>query len=105
MLAPSFFAGTIIDSGATKVRFADGLLHVDSLRLQQPGLFTSGRGSLGWHRPDHGTLKVGSVGDATVIDLTSGKFDYSDSIGERLVGDKRLLSAGVVLAGKWWHPT
>ena len=56
MLAPSFFAGTIIDSGATRIRFADGRLYVDSLRVQQPGLLTSGRGSLGWHRPDHGTL-------------------------------------------------
>jgi dihydroorotase len=56
-------------------------------------------------RPDLGTLKVGSVGEATVIDLTSGRFDYADSIGERMMGDKRLLSAGVVLAGKWWHPT
>ena len=56
-------------------------------------------------RPDLGTLKPGSIGDATVIDLAIGKFDYTDSIGERLMGDKRLLSAGVVLAGKWWHPT
>ena len=56
-------------------------------------------------RPDLGTLKSGSVGEATVIDLAGGKFDYADSLGERLVGDKRLLSAGVVLAGKWWHPT
>ena len=56
-------------------------------------------------RPDLGTLKVGSVGDATVIDLKAGKHDYADSLGERLTGDKRLLSAGVVLAGKWWHPT
>jgi len=40
-----------------------------------------------------------------VIDLATGKFDYSDSLGERLAGDKRLLSAGVVLAGRWWHPT
>jgi dihydroorotase len=56
-------------------------------------------------RPDLGTLKVGSVGEATVIDLASGKFDYADAIGVRLAGDKRLLSAGVVLAGRWWHPT
>ncbi len=56
LLAPSLFAGTIIDSGATKVRFAQGKLLVDSLRLQQPGLLTSGRGSLGWQRPDRGTL-------------------------------------------------
>ncbi len=56
-------------------------------------------------RPDLGTLKVGHRGEATVIDETSGKFDYADSIGERLVGDRRLVSAGVVLAGKWWHPS
>ena len=55
-------------------------------------------------RPDLGTLAIGSVGEATVIDQVSGKFDYADSIGEHMVGDKRLLSAGVVLAGKWWHP-
>src|SRR6267378_3572844 len=56
LLAPSLFAGTIIDSGATRIRFADGKLYVDSLRLQQPGLLTNGRGSLGWQRPDRGTL-------------------------------------------------
>jgi dihydroorotase len=55
-------------------------------------------------RPDLGTLKVGSIGEATVIDQASGQFDYTDCIGERLIGDNRLLSAGVVLAGRWWHP-
>lgn len=55
-------------------------------------------------RPELGTLKVGSVGEATVIDQVSGTFDYADSIGERMMGTKRLLSAGVVLAGRWWHP-
>jgi len=55
-------------------------------------------------RTDLGTLAVGSVGEATVIDQVGGKFDYADSIGEHMMGDKRLLSAGVVLAGKWWHP-
>ena len=40
-----------------------------------------------------------------VIDVASGKFDYADSIGERMIGEQRLLSAGVVLAGRWWHPT
>lgn len=55
-------------------------------------------------RPDLGTLKVGSVGEATVIDRASGTFDYADSIGERMMGTERLLSAGVVLAGRWWHP-
>jgi dihydroorotase len=55
-------------------------------------------------RPDLGSLKVGAVGEATVIDLQQGRFDYADCIGERLLGDRRMVSAGVVLAGKWWHP-
>ena len=55
-------------------------------------------------RPDLGTLKVGSIGEATVIDVAKGTFDYADSIGERMIGEQRLLSAGVVLAGRWWHP-
>ncbi len=55
-------------------------------------------------RPELGTLAVGSVGEATVIDRASGSFDYADSIGERMMGTERLLSAGVVLAGRWWHP-
>jgi dihydroorotase len=55
-------------------------------------------------RPDLGTLKPGSVGEATVIEVTQGRYNYADSIGDQLVGDKRLVSAGVVLAGKWWHP-
>jgi dihydroorotase len=55
-------------------------------------------------RTDLGTLRVGSVGEASVLDEKSGQFDYTDCIGERLVGDKRLVSAGVVLAGRWWHP-
>jgi dihydroorotase len=60
--------------------------------------------AMGIGRPDLGTLKVGSVGEATVIELKSGKYDYADSIGETMIGDKRLLSAGVVLGGRWWHP-
>lgn len=56
-------------------------------------------------RPDLGTLKEGCVGEATVIELKAGKFDYADSIGERMMGNKRLLSAGVVLGGRWWHPS
>jgi len=55
-------------------------------------------------RPDLGTLKIGHQGEASVIEQASGRFDYADSIGERLAGDTRLVSAGVVLAGRWWHP-
>ena len=55
-------------------------------------------------RPGLGTLKPGSVGDASILELRDGSFEYLDVIGEKVVGKQRLLAAGVVLAGKWWHP-
>jgi dihydroorotase len=55
-------------------------------------------------RPELGSLKAGSVGDATVLAIKEGKFDYVDVTGEHLTGDRRILSQGIVIAGKWWHP-
>src|SRR6267378_3322543 len=66
-LAPSLFAGTIIDSGGTKLHFEGGKLYVDSLRLQQPGLLTRGSGSLGWTRPEHGTLTLDFDADSLSV--------------------------------------
>lgn len=66
-LAPSLFAGSIIDSGATQMHFADGKLYVDSVRLQQPGLLTRGNGSLGWQRPEHGTLTFDFAADSLSV--------------------------------------
>jgi dihydroorotase len=56
-------------------------------------------------RPELGSLKVGSVGDATLISIREGKFDYVDVVGEHLIGDRKIASEGVVIAGRWWHPT
>ena len=55
-------------------------------------------------RPELGSLKAGCVGDATVLSIKEGKFDYVDVTGEHMAGDRRILSQGVVIAGKWWHP-
>jgi dihydroorotase len=55
-------------------------------------------------RPELGSLKPGSVGDATILAIKDGGFDYEDVVGEHMTGDKRILSEGVVIAGKWWHP-
>ncbi|OYU47373.1 MAG: amidohydrolase/deacetylase family metallohydrolase [Rhizobiales bacterium PAR1] len=55
-------------------------------------------------RPEYGSLKVGALGDATILTVKEGKFDYVDVTGEHLIGDRRILSEGVVLKGKWWHP-
>jgi dihydroorotase len=55
-------------------------------------------------RPELGSLKVGSVGDATLISIREGKFDYVDVVGEHLIGDRKIASEGVVIGGRWWHP-
>lgn len=54
-------------------------------------------------RPELGTFKVGSVGDATLLTIQDGKFDYVDVVGEHLEGKQKIVSEGVVIAGKWWH--
>ena len=56
-------------------------------------------------RPDLGSLKPGSVGDATILRVKDGRFDYVDVVGEHLPGDRRIVSEGVVIGGQWWHPT
>ncbi|WP_298261706.1 amidohydrolase/deacetylase family metallohydrolase [Bradyrhizobium sp.] len=55
-------------------------------------------------RPELGSLKPGCVGDATVLSIQEGKFDYEDVVGEHLVGDRRIVSEGVVIGGRWWYP-
>jgi dihydroorotase len=55
-------------------------------------------------RPELGSLKPGSVGDATILNIKQGRFDYVDVTGEHLEGDRRIESLGVVVAGRWWHP-
>ena len=76
-LAPSFFAGSVVDSGGAKLRFADGRLYVESLRLQQPGLLTRGSGSLGWRRPTRGSL---------ALDFDADSLRVLDSLATWLAG-------------------
>ena len=55
-------------------------------------------------RPELGSFKPGSAGDATILSIKDGRFDYVDVVGEHLEGDRRICSDGVVIAGRWWHP-
>src|SRR2546426_12625 len=57
-LGPSLFVGAGLDSGGARLRFADRRVYVDSLRLSQPGLVTTGSGVLGWSRPARGALSL-----------------------------------------------
>src|SRR6476660_6904183 len=60
--------------------------------------------AMAMRRPELGSLKPGSVGDATLISIKAGKFDYVDVVGEHLIGERKIVSEGVVIGGRWWHP-
>ena len=53
-------------------------------------------------RPDIGTLKPGSVGDASIFEVIDEPTPYTDVLGEVITGDKRFAARGLVLAGAWW---
>ena len=55
-------------------------------------------------RPELGSLKPGSVGDATLLSVDAGSFDYVDVTDEHLIGRHKINSRGVVIGGKWWWP-
>jgi dihydroorotase len=55
-------------------------------------------------RPSLGTLKVGTEGDATVVDIEHGAFEFHDTQGERLAADRRFRLKGMVVGGAWWPP-
>lgn len=55
-------------------------------------------------RPELGSLKPGSAGDATVLSVDEGEFDYVDVMGEHLYGNRRIVARGTVIGGTWWYP-
>lgn len=54
-------------------------------------------------RPELGSLAPGTPGDATLVRIEEGAFDYVDAVGEVLKGDRRLVCTGIVLDGMMWN--
>jgi len=104
-VAPSLFAGTPLDSGVAVVRFAERHLYVDSLRLAQPGLITTGSGALGWGHGDRGTLALDFNADSlNSLDsllswVTAGGSDRTADGDPRDPGGRPLTGAARVLVG------
>lgn len=53
-------------------------------------------------RPSLGTLAVGTEGDATILDIEQGAFEFRDTQGEQIDADRRFRLQGMVVGGKWW---
>ena len=68
------------------------------------GMSTQNAG-LALGRPELGTLRPGAPGEASILRIENGSFDFYDVLGEVMTGDQRLYADGVVLNGAWWHPT
>ncbi|WP_343716157.1 amidohydrolase/deacetylase family metallohydrolase [Inquilinus sp.] len=56
------------------------------------------------NRPELGTFKPGSVGDASILSLKDGAFPLEDVRGEIVTAGRRIFAEGVVVNGRWWHP-
>jgi dihydroorotase len=59
--------------------------------------------ALAVRKTDRGTLKPGTLGDATVLDIEKGKFVFNDVVGQSMEGSEHLRCKGIVLGGRWWH--
>jgi len=55
------------------------------------------------NRPDLGSLKPGSTGDASILSLKAGAFPLEDVRGAIVTAEERLFAKGVVVGGQWWH--
>lgn len=53
-------------------------------------------------RPELGSLKPRTPGDATILELADGRFEHVDVSGEVIVAETGLVSRGMVLRGQWW---
>ena len=53
-------------------------------------------------RPDLGTLRPGSIGDATILSIEKGEFLFTDSLGHTKSGEKKFTLNGIVLDGEMW---
>jgi dihydroorotase len=53
-------------------------------------------------QPDLGTLKPGSPRDMTILSIEGGSFEYIDSLGTILTGDKKLNVETIVVDGAAW---
>jgi dihydroorotase len=52
------------------------------------------------NRPELGTFKIGAAGDASILELRSGRFSLEDTRGDIVIAPERLFAAGLIIAGK-----
>jgi dihydroorotase len=51
---------------------------------------------------DLGTLRVGSIADISVLELTTGDFEFVDNVNTKRTGHQKLVARAVFVGGKQW---
>lgn len=91
--------GPVFDQATTLSKFLSlGTSLTDVIRA------TTANAAAAIRRPELGTLRPGSAGDATIFTVNDGNFTFIDSTGDRMNGNKKILIDGIVYNGHWWHP-
>ena len=91
--------GPVFDQATTLSKFLNlGTPLVDVIRA------TTVNAAAAIRRPELGALRPGSAGDATIFSVSEGRFPLIDSVGEQMVGTRKIKIEGIVLKGGWWHP-
>ena len=55
-------------------------------------------------REELGSLRVGTVGDASVLELEEGKFAYPDMLGDEVQAERRFAPSLAIKDGRRWVP-
>ncbi len=53
-------------------------------------------------RPELGTLRLGSLGEASIFEVIESPTEYRDVMGEVIQGALRFKAHGLVFNGRWW---
>jgi dihydroorotase len=53
-------------------------------------------------RPELGTLAEGTPGDATIVRIEDGRYEYVDVLEETITSAQRLVCTGIVIGGALW---
>ena len=55
------------------------------------------------NRKKIGSLKKDEVGDAAILSIDPGRYEFFDTTGENLIGNKKINLSAVILNGQLWH--
>ena len=91
-----------IDGPAFDLLHTLGKFHALGLSLNEVVQCATVNAARAIRRPELGTLKVGSLGEASIFDVVNEVTPYRDVVGEVIQGDCRFAARGLVLDGQWW---